>query len=91
MSAETEQENNIDHSAVGGHHPSSLLALERAYDAFKACENRAIWGGSCEVEMAAQQDMRAHGRTMFAALEAFMVDHKANVPGELPQGRAGHG
>jgi hypothetical protein len=57
---------------------SALLALEGAYDRFKACENRAVWGGSYEVESAAAQDLRGLGREMFAALEAFMKVHKAN-------------
>ena len=73
--------------AGAGSSPSPLLVLERAYDAFKACEKRAIWGGSCEIEMAAQQDLRAHGRTMFAALEAFMTEHKANDKDQAQNGR----
>jgi len=63
---------------------SALLALEGAYDRFKECENRSVWGGSHEVEFAAAQDLRGLGRQMFAALEEFMKVHKANGGGEAP-------
>jgi hypothetical protein len=79
---------DADQPSPGGLSSSALLALEGAYDRFKACENRAVWGGSYEVESAAAQDLRGLGREMFAALEAFMQVHKANTKASRDEGGA---
>jgi hypothetical protein len=61
---------------------SALFAeLLLRYDDLKACEHRAIWGGSYEVENACREDLPRRGRALFHALEQFIEFHKANTEG----------